>query len=285
MGRGGEGHAALAGAAAAAGLGGAAGPVAALFFGQLGRLCWAGIALAAALYGILTAALCRCAAETGAVSARAFFQRTLGRRAGRAARGLCGILLAGAGAAMLVRAGRVAALVLPLRHAGLWGAGVALALALGLSGTGTLPGLGGLALAAEVALFSALALDSGEVRVYVRAETTLMLEDRPWAAVALAALYAALAASLGGGAVLRQARAVRRPVRVGLVSGACMAALLLSACAALQRGGRQLLDQAEPGALLAARWGAAGFALYSACAFLSAVSALAAMMASLGEGG
>lgn len=278
MDRGGERRAALAAAAAVAGLGGASGRAMVLFFGQLGGLRWAGIALASALYGLLLAALGRGAAACGAQTPGELFRRLLGRRAGRLAGALHELLLAGMAAAMLSRAAGLGALALPLARGEIWGAGLALALALGLSGR-ALPALGGIALASGTVLFCALALDPRPVRVYARAETVLALEDNPAAAAVLAALYAALAAALSGGAVLRCVRGIRRPLWLGLLGGLGLAATLTSANWALLRGGRHLLGQAEPGVLLAARWGVAGFWLYAAFAFLGATASLAAVLA------
>ena len=268
--------AALAAIGALAGTGFASGRELALFFGQLGRVSWLGIAAASALYGLMLAGLCRAMGATGAVTVPQLLHRVAGRRAGRAAGLLRGVLLTGVALVMGLRAWRVGELTLPLRHGGLWGVALALALALGVAGLDGLPWAGGATLLAAVAFYGALALDPRPARVYARAEVRLALEGSRTAALLQAVPYAALNAAVSGGAALRRCGGTR-PGRLGLWAGGLLAAALCCANAAMLRGGKQLLGQEAPVALLAGRMGIAGFWLSTGFAFLCAADTLAAV--------
>ncbi len=283
MDHGGERRAALAAVAATAGAGYASGRELVLFFAQLGAMSWLGIVFAAVCYGLLASALCRCAMRTGGRTPGAFLRRLLGRGTGAAASALHGVLMSLTAAVMLVSAGETGALTLPVQHGGAWGMALGLAAALGLclAYPEAMPALGLVTAVVGVGLYAGLALDPRPVRVYTRAETELALENSAGAAVLLAAMYAALNASVGGDCLLRFSGSRVDPARVGLWGGGLMALLLACANGAILRGGRQLLGQALPAVILASRWGIAGFWLCALFSFLCAVGTLAATLGAL----
>ena len=273
---------ALAAMAAVAGTGYASGRELVLFFAQLGWAGWVGIPFAAAVFGLLMALLCRWAGRMDSGSFAQLCQRLLGCRAGVAAGWLHGLLLALTAAVMLCGAGEVGALTLPLRFGFLWGAALALliALILNLSGLRALPGLGLAVLAVGALFYAGLALDPRAVRVYLRSEVALALEGSVPAAILLALAYGAMNACLAASAVARFGRGAR-PAGVGLLCAAMLGALLGCANAAILRGGRELLGQALPTVLLSARWGVAGFWICAGFSFLCAASTLAAALGGL----
>jgi len=273
---------ALAAMAAAAGTGYASGRELVLFFAQLGRAGWIGVALAPVVFGLLTAMLCRLAARAGGEGLAGMFRGLLGPRAGAVAGALQGTLLALTAVVMLWGAGELGALALPLRFGFLWGAGLALlaALLLNLGGMRALPWAGLAVMAVGVALYAGLALDARPPRIYLRGDVRLALEGSVPAAILLALAYGSMNACLAA-AVAARFGGRARPLRAGALCGAMLFALLLCANLAVARGGRQLLCQAMPTVVLAARWGLAGFWLCVGFGFLCAVSTLAATLGGL----
>lgn len=285
MDKGKELRASLAVMGAAAGTGYASGRELVLFFAQLGRASWVGIGFAAAVFGLLMALLCRWAGTSGATGFAGACRHLLGPRAGGVA-GAMHVLLMALTAAMTLRgAGEIGALTLPVRNGFLWGAGIALALALlvNLARLQPLPWMGGAALATGVLFYGALAADPRPVRVYLPGDTQLALEGSLPAAALLALVYGALNAGMAASIALRFSRGGARPGRLGLLCGGALAMVLLCANAAIARGGRQLLAQALPTVVLAARWRLAGFWLSAAFTYLCAASTLAAALGGLAE--
>ena len=277
-----ENRAALAIVAAVAGTGYASGRELVLFFAQTGPVGWAGVAFAAAVFGALTALLCRWAGQLGAGDVPALCRRGIPGAPGRAAGWAYGLLMALTAAAMLCSAGEIGALTLPLAQGGLWGMGLALLIALGmrLSRLKALPGLGLALLVAGTVYYTALALDPRPPRVWLRGGVTLALEGSLPAALLLGLTYAAMNACLAAGPCLRFG-APASPKGVGLRCTAMLLLLLGSANWAVVRGGRDLLGQAMPTVLLSARWGVAGFWLCAAFSFLCAVTTLSAALDAL----
>ncbi len=287
-----EARLALAVMAAVAGTGYASGREMVLFFAQLGRAAWVGIFVASALFGILAGVLCRWACRSTSDSVAGVIRRQLGRGAGRAAELLHALLMSTIAAVMLSTAGEMGALALPVRHGCLWGAALAMmiALSVNLGGLRALPWLGLLTAALGAIFYAGLAIDLRPVRVYLREETALALRGSPWAAILLALLYASMNACLAGGVIVRFSSEDRlSPTRFAAQSGALLCALLLCANAAIARGGDPLLSQAMPVVILAARWGTAGFWLSAGFRFLCAAAtltaALGALLVQMGEGG
>ena len=278
-------RAALAVTAAAAGVGFASGRELVLFFTQLGWAGWVGIPFAALIYGLLLGAICRAAARSGSASLAELYRRQLGGPAGSTAGALHALLMALTAAVMLAGAAEAGALARPVRHGGLCGAALALliALLLNMNKLRTLPGLGLLTVALGVAFYAGMAADPRPVRVWLRGTTELALEGRLDAAVLLASLYAALNACIAGGVAVRFAGRRLHPARFTAYSGGMLCALLLCANAAIVRGGRQLLAQAMPSVLLAARWGTAGFWLCVGFGFLCAATTLTAVLGALAD--
>ncbi len=283
MGDRGQVRAAAAIMAAMAGTGYASGREIVLFFTQLGRASWIAVCFAASVFGLLAALLCHCARRWNADSFATLCGRLLGRRAKVLAAALHALLLAITAALMLFGAGEIGALTLPTRLSFLWGAGMALVVALmvNLTRLRPLPWLGLAVVAAGVAFYGALALDPRPPRVYLSGDVGLALDGSSAAAILLALVYGAMNASLAAGVSVRFGRGGARPARVGALCGGMLFALLACANAAIIRGGRQLLCQALPTVLLAARWGLAGFWMSAGFAFLCAVTTLAAALAGL----
>lgn len=269
--------------AAAAGTGFASGREIVWFFSQTGRAAWAGIPFACLIFALLTGLTARAAVRHDALSFPDLCRRMLGRRTAQVACALYALLLAVAFMVMLRRAGETAAIALPLEHAFLWGLTFALLAALLINGNGlrALPLLGLPVVALGMLFYAALALDAGPVRVYVRGDASLALEDSVPAALLLALSYSAMNACLAAGAAARFGRLSDSPAALGARCGALLCALLLCANAAIARGGRALLIQALPTVLLAARWGLTGFWICAGFGYLCAVATLTAALGGL----
>ena len=278
----GEARAALAIVATVAGTGYASGRELVLFFAQTGGAQWIGISFAAAVFGLLTALLCRWAGRVGADSFAQFCRMLMGRRLSAVAGWLHGLLLAMTAVVMLCGAGEAGALALPLRFGWLWGAGTALLIALimNLSRLRALPWLGAVVLAAGALFYGALALDARPARIWLDGAVQLALEGSWPAAVLLALAYGAMNAALAANVVLRFGKA-GRPWRVGLLCAVALLTLLSAAGAAIARGGRALLGQAMPTVILSARWGLPGFWICMGFGYLCAVTTLAASLGGL----
>ena len=274
---------ALAIVAAAAGTGFASGREIVWFFSQTGRAAWAGIGFACLVFALLIGLTAREAVRQDAMSFPELCYRMLGRRAARAACALYALLLAVACVVMLRRAGETAAIALPMEHAFLWGLTAALLLALlfNRNGLRALPLLGPPVVVLGILFYAALALDTGPVRVYVRGDASLALEDSVPAALLLALAYGALSACLAAGAAARFGRLSDGPAALGARCGALLGALLLCANAAIVRGGRALLIQALPTVILSARWGLTGFWICAGFGYLCAVATLTAALGGL----
>ncbi len=273
-----EWRAALAAMGAAAGTAFASGRELTLFFAQLGRASWAGVAAASAAFGAMAWVTVRCAAGGRGLAGAC---RRLGPRAGSVLAAARALLMALTAAVMLIGAGKIGALTLPVRNAFLWGAGLALliALLLNLGGLRALPWLGLVALAVGAAFHAGLAIDPRPARTMLRADATLALADSLPAALLLAVPFAALNAVVAGDALARFSGGCASAGRTGALCGMLMAAALACANAALARGGRALLGQALPMVLLSARWGVWGFWL---CAGFDGLCCLCTLSAALG---
>ncbi len=278
----GEARSALAIVAAVAGTGYASGRELVLFFAQTGRAQWIGICFAPVVFGLLTALICRWSAGVGADSFAGFCRRLMGRRVGAVAGWLHALLLALTALVMLCGSGETGALVLPVRFGWLWGAGIALLIAVivNLSGLRPLPWMGLVVLAAGVMFYGALALDPRPPRVWMEGAVQLALADSWPASILLALSYGAMNAALASNVALRFGKGAR-PWKVGLLCGGALLALLAVASGAIARGGRLLLGQAMPTVILAARWGLAGFWACAAFSYICAVTTLAAVLGGL----
>ena len=250
--------------AAIAGVGLSSGRELVLFFAQMKDAAWVGVAAACALFGLLTAFV---AAQGGDCPRRGGIERL---------RELLRLLFAAlVSAFMLLRLGELGALTLPLRRGYLFGAGFGLLLALVLAwGKPGLPVTLGLA-----AFYCANAMDGRPPRVYLSGATEFALAGSTGAALALASVYAAMCGCASLWSLRRLREGTVRPAALGVKSAALMALVLVSACAALLRGGDVVLIQPMPWVVLSARWGLAGFWL---CAGLSALCAGATLSAALG---
>lgn len=273
-------RAALAAMGAAAGTAYASGRELTLFFAQFGWASWAGVAVASVAFGAMAGITARCA-QGGGGGGLAGACRRLGPRAGTALTLARTLLLALTAAVMLLGAGQVGALTLPVRRGFLWGAGITfmLALAVCLGGLRALPWLGLAALTLGAAFHAGLAIDPRPARTMLRADAELALAGNLLVAALLAVLFAALNAAVAGDALARFSGGCASAARVGALCGALMTAALGCANAALARGGRVLLGQALPMVLMAARWGLWGFWL---CAGFDWLCRLCTLSAALG---
>ena len=280
---GGEARTALAAAAAVSGAGFASGRELVLFFAQLGWAGWIGIPVASAAFAALLGAVCRQARRLGTDSLPRLYWRRLGPAAGAVAAAMHALLMAMISIMMIASAGRIGALTLPVKHGFLWGAALALMIALvvNLGRLRALPWMGLAAALLGAAFYLGLAVDPRPVRIWLRGETALALKGSLPAAMALALLYAALNAAVAGGAVARFSSGGVKPARAATISGAMVCAMLACANAAIARGGDRLLGQAMPTVILAARWGKAGFWLCAGFSFLCASATLSAAFASM----
>ena len=275
-------RAALAAMGAAAGTAFASGRELTLFFAQLGWASWAGAAVASLAFGAMAGVTVRCA-QGGGERGLAGACRRLGMRIGSVPGLARALLLALTAAVTLLGAGKLGALTLPLRHAFLWGAGVALlvALLMNLGGLRALPWLGLVALVVGMAFHAGLAIDPRPVRTMLRADAELALAGSLPAAAVLGLLFAGLNAAVAGDALARFSGGCDSAARTGALCGALMAAALACANAALARGGRALLGQALLMALLSARWGLWGFWLCAGFGWLCCLCTLSAALGGL----
>lgn len=261
--------------AAAAGTGYSSGRAAALFFAQLGWASWIGVICAAAMFALICAGLCRLARHTGGQTLGDVLNRVFDGR-GQAAGVLAVMTAALTAGLMILMEGRMAMLTLPVRGAFWIGAGAALLLAWGLGGRSA--GMSVLALTLCGLFHLMMALDPREVYYAVEYYTVAELSGSIPAALILSALHASLNAAAAAGMTVRFAREEVSPAKFGLRCGALMLMMLLAVNGALMRGGEKLLSQPVPMALLAARWGKAG---YYGCVLTMACGALCTLSAAL----
>ena len=261
--------------AAIAGTGLIPGRAIAFFFGQLKSTAWLGVCMASLLFGSLTAGMAWCAQKYGS---QAFSREGALFQLWDLLRGLFASLLT---SIMLVRAGEIGALALPLRHGYAFGSALALTAAalLCLNAERLFPGVG-LAVSTVTALFfAALALDPRPIRLLVHIETEFRLAGQISSAVLLAVLFAAMNACAAGMMALRPCAG--SPLSLGARNGGMLFAVLTLGCMALNRGGDALLAQPEPWVLLSARWGIAGFWICAGVEYLCAFCSLAAALQAL----
>ena len=259
--------------AAVAGTALAPGRAVALFFGQLKSTAWLGVAVASALFGMITGML--------AWRGQAFGGSDALSGAGRLTAMLRSLFAALLLAVMLAAAGDLGALTLPVSHGYALGAALTLLAALGI---GLAPGnhgaaMGLCAVAFAAVFYAALAADPRPVRLYLNGETELRLAGSVSGALLLGLLYAALNGCAAGMAAPGMSAA--RPAGVGLKCGALLAAVLALGCRALARGGDALLAHPEPWVALAARMGLPGFWCCAALGGLSALTTTATAVRSL----
>ncbi len=242
--------------ALASGVGLISGRQTAAFFAQFGGASWLGIAVSSILYGAFCALVGRLAKATGARSFSAAIARSLGRGWGRILGALYGLILLLAGLVMLAGCFRMAELTLYAQNAGWMGAILSLCLALTLNMKGIRAWSAGSVLLCG-AFYLILAADPRQIQYRRNYETVAALWGSLPGAALSGALYAGLSASLAAGAVAEGGGG--RPLKTALESAAGMLMLLSAANCAMARGGMRILSQPAPDALLAARWGAAGF--------------------------
>lgn len=262
---------ALSALAALAGICLASGREITLFFSQMKEASWAGIALAAALYGALCAGIVGCGLARSACADRVIY----------ACRVIRLLVASMAAAFMLCRLGEMGAMTLPLRHAYAFGAVFGLLGALMLCRGGARWRFG-LFVAVYLALFyAANALDARPVRIYSDGYAEFVLAGSVPAALLFAILYACLAAAAAGWSLGVTQPGAARPAALGVKCAALLGGLLCLANLALLRGGEAALTQRLPWVVLSARWGLPGFWLCAALHALCALSTLASALSLL----
>lgn len=269
---------ALSATAAAAGVGIASGRQTVVFFTQMQYVSWVAVATSSVLFGALCGMIVRLARQTGSRSFADICMRTLSAGKAKTAVLIYGLLMVFASAAMLMEAGRLAALTLPVHNAFAMGVLLTLGLALALC----IRGMHGWRMAAATVcavFYIALALDPRPVRIYGNYSTDLKLSGSISAAIILGALHAAMSASIAAGSVV--SLEPENPVRMAMAAAVTMFALLTAANAAMLRGGERLLSQALPTVVLAARWGKIGFYACILVKWMCAVATLGAALSAL----
>ena len=256
----------------------ATGRVTSAFYAQMGECAWAGIALSGAVFGAFVAMLAHLARRTGADGVPALLRRMPGGPMGRGA-GAAYALIALASAGMhATAAGHAGALLLPMQHAGLWSAALALlaALSIALAGRRALSCAGAIFLILmglfELALLFFAKPPEGAA---LRFELEFRLRNHLPAALGFALLHASFCGCVCAGAVVRLTGGRSRPLRMGLWSGGMFTLMLAGANAVLATRSAQLTALRLPFVALAGGWGSAGFYVSAALSYLAAATSLA----------
>ena len=278
-----EARAALAVTAAAVGADFAAGRELSAFYAQTAGASWLGVAFAGLLFGLITALFAHLARQSGAGDMFELLRGFSGGAAGRLACALYAAILLAAGWTLVAAAARLGALARPLRRASAFGGAFALVAAawIALRGAEPLHRAGAVFVGAfalyELMLLLFARLDRLPGMLFV---LELKLGGSIPASLGLAAVHAAMCASLAAGVTVRLAGDAR-PARLGLWSGGIFFALLLAGNAALRNQMDELLALEVPFVALASCWGAAGFWSSAAVMYMAAVTSLSALFCAL----
>lgn len=264
--------------AAASGLGFASGRGVAVFYTQTGWASWLGIAAASAVFGCMCAAVCLMARQTGARTLSGAFLRLSGKWTRLLFGVFYGLLTALTAGWMVAAAGSAAALSLPFYNAWWLGAAASLMTALLLC-MGEMRGMGdaGICSVCLCILFAVfLAIDPRPVRFYQKYVTVAELSGSVSAALKLAVLHGCACASIASGSAAVFASETENIREFGIKVGTGMFVMLGSVNAAVMRGGKEMISQAMPIVVLAARWGKTGFYTCAALMWLTSTMTLAA---------
>ncbi|MEE1199146.1 MAG: hypothetical protein U0L09_00685 [Christensenellales bacterium] len=266
--------------AAVAGVGFSTGREVALFFSQMGRASWIGVMMAAGAFGVGCGFLSWLVSATGAESFRELCEREIQAPLNGIAVNFLGILSAAAVGTMLAAAGQLGALALPLRNAfwiGVLFSAVA-ALILNFRGMAALPAAGACSFVVCLLFFSFLMLDRRQIAVNYQYFTVPRLSGSVTSAILFSMLFASMNVSISAGVAVRFA-GKGRDTGFALRCGGCMLMMLSIINGAVLSGGDELLSQAFPTVILAARWGLFG---YYACLMVSGLCVIATLAAALG---
>lgn len=276
----GETAVALALAATIIGAGFASGREVLRFFSAFGALSYAGCVAAAVLIALLSMAMARVAGRSSACDLASLCSCSLGKWGGRAAAAVNGLLLAATSGAMLAAMGELSALALPIPYAYAIGLAASLAVALLLCarGVSVLARLGGALLCVCIVLYTLLLLGEGG-----ETDAPPMIWRDGLRALPLAAAYAAMNVALACGMLceIGQNRDTRSLIRIGLMLGGMLLALLLLVNRAILPHADALAGEALPVVRLARPFGAAGYWLCVAVLSLAVMSTLVALLRSL----
>ena len=264
-------------AAASIGPGIITGRETAAFFVQTTSAAWLGILCAGAVFGILTAGLARMRRLTGARGTLELAARLPSRVGGGALCAAHGVLLAVMSASLFASAWEIGALTLPTRCGGMLGVILALVCATALASAPTAAQIRICAAAYGIVLLYALALLGfgklpAAADIYI--ETELRLAACKPAAALLGILHGCMRVCVSANLVMRCAKPVDSPWRLGVLSGGMYALCLAILSAAIRRQPDFVTALRMPLTALAAGWGSAGFVAVSGMTFLAAIVSL-----------
>ena len=256
---------------------------AASFFACTGWASWCGIAVSAALFGLLMGMICHFAIETGARDLPGIYYRKLDARCGDTIGVVHALLMLMMGAVALSTAGELGMLALNGSYPYLIAAAVAvlLALAVTLSSFRPLSSLGLLLTPLFIVFFAALALDPrpATAGAYIKTATLDLRGNFP-VAVLLGALFACLKAAMACGVAAANASGLK-PWLFGTMCGALMALTAAAVNWALQRAGAGVWALNLPSVVLAARWGVFGYYICIFVMWAGTVAVLSCAIASI----
>lgn len=249
---------------------------AASFFACAGWASWPGIAVSAAVFGLLMGMICHFAIETGARDLPGIYYRKLDVRCGDAIGAVHAILMLMMGAVALSTAGELGMLSLNGKHPYLIAAALAVAVAIlaAMGGLKPLSALGLVLTPVFILFFAALALDPrpAQAGAYLSMAAMDIKGNFP-VAVLLGALFACLKAAMACGVAAANGKGLR-PWLFGCMCAALMTVTAASINWALQRAGEDVWNLNLPSVVLAARWGVFG---YYICIFVMWAGAAAVL--------
>lgn len=265
-------------AAAALGIDFVSGQAMVVFYAQLGRASWLGVAASMLLFGGMTGFIASHARRSGAGSAGEFFARLPGGGLGKGAGVLYSLIVILAAGMLTASAGHMGALALPVRHADWLGGAAALlvALALAIGGGRALRGGGGILVLAMLGFELALLLFA-RLPDTPRYALELRLRENRLAALGFALLHTCACLCIVFGMLLKLSGGRLRPAKLGGCAGALFGLLLAVGNAALMGQDERILALKLPFVALAGDWGGVGFYLNTGLSWLFCVFSLAGL--------
>ena len=264
-------------AATALGLDIASGRALAAFYAQTAQASWIGVLFSGLCFGLAMGALARLARRMGAGSLRMLLRR-LG--CGKAASALYGLILFAALCMAVGEAAHVGALVLPVKRAGLYGALIALLAAVGivLSGREVVQGLGAAFLGCLLAYMAFLLWLAELPQDSLNYGLELKLENNVWAALLLALVHAAVAASVSASAAVKLGSSGVQTLRLGMYSGLIYTLVLGLGNGVLLAQKPIVLRLKTPFTALCCAWGSAGFYMGAAVIYMGCIAAMTGIL-------
>lgn len=274
-------RAALTLTATALGVNFASGRGVAAFYAQLGRAAWLGVTLSSLLFGAFMALLTGLARRCGAQSMPSLLRRAPGGGFGCAVTAMYLFIVAGGMCMALVSAGRVGALLLPMKNAFIYGFVLCLLIALffALAGKTVLEAMGAVFYTCALLFVLALIFFGKQINgTVMRWALDLRLENNVLAAILFALLHTSTMVCMASGAAVRLSEGRMRPFILGAYAAIVYFALLGLGNAALRVHADELLALKLPFVALAAGWGVAGFYISGGMIFFAAVSSASGLL-------